>query len=73
MPESMDYFYAGLVLAFMLSLVPSLRRISDHFGIDSANSTSSPLIPGQLSLINPVTISDMICKMINIAFGSTLM
>lgn len=73
MPESMDYFYAGLLLAAILSLVPSLRRVSDHFGMDSVNNTVNSLIPSELSLVNSKTFSDIICKMTNIAFGSSLM
>ncbi|XP_008216637.1 putative homeodomain transcription factor [Nasonia vitripennis] len=73
MPESIDYFYAGLVLAVVLSLVPSLRRVSDHLGIDPMNNTASSLKPSELSLANSETIVDLICKLINVAFGSSLL
>ncbi|XP_058810861.1 protein phtf isoform X2 [Phymastichus coffea] len=72
MPESMDYFYAGLVLAVLLSSVPSLRRVSDHFGIESVNNTVSSLSPSELLTVDPKTLSDIICKMINVAFGSSM-
>lgn len=73
MPESMDYFYAGLVLAVLLSSVPSLRRVSDHFGVDSMNSTISSLSPSELLTVDLKALSDAMCKFINVAFGSSLM
>jgi hypothetical protein len=73
MPESMDYFYTGLILAIVLSLVPCLRRVSDHFGVDFVNNTISSSLAGELSLVSSETFSDMICKMIKIAFGSSLL
>ncbi|XP_011498540.1 PREDICTED: putative homeodomain transcription factor [Ceratosolen solmsi marchali] len=71
MPESMDYFYSGFILAIVLSLVPCLRRLSDHFGVDFVNNSSS--INTELSLVTSETFSDLICKILNIAFGSSLL
>ncbi|KAJ8676448.1 hypothetical protein QAD02_012235 [Eretmocerus hayati] len=73
MPETMDYFYAGLLLSLILSLVPSLRRISHHYSVEPANNTTSTITLNELSLANFETITDIICRIINVAFGSSLL
>ena len=65
----MDYFYLGLILAVLLSLLPSLRRISDYLGTESANSSNISLLPEKFMPICSEAISDIICKITNIGFG----
>lgn len=72
MPESMDYFYGGLILAIVLSLVPSIRRLNDHFNVDSAINSTNLLISANLTLTNVEPYSELIIKLINVAFGTTL-
>ncbi|XP_014218418.1 putative homeodomain transcription factor isoform X2 [Copidosoma floridanum] len=65
-------FYSGLVLAILLSLVPSFRRVSNHFGVDSVNNTTvGSVMLGELTLLNHQTLPNVICEIIDIAFGST--
>ena len=71
MPESMDYFYAGLVIGFVLSMLPSFRRFNDHFGADVINSTVHSLLPDEITLVVTESFSDVICKIINLCFGAT--
>ncbi|XP_076231356.1 putative homeodomain transcription factor isoform X2 [Calliopsis andreniformis] len=72
MPESMNYFYGGLMLSVVLSLIPSIKRLSDHFGIDSNNNITSSLIPNDLTYVNLETYSDILLKVVDLAFGTTL-
>ena len=69
MPESMDYFYGGLVLAVMLSLIPSIRRVTDRVSLEAVNNSSSELTH-DLTLVNVGIYTDLLCKMIDVAFGS---
>ncbi|CAL7938645.1 unnamed protein product [Xylocopa violacea] len=72
MPESMNYFYAGLMLSVVLSLIPSIKRLSDHVGMDNSNNATSSLIPNDLTYVNLETYSDILSKVIDLAFGTTL-
>ena len=72
MPESMDYFYGGLLLAIVLSLVPSIRRLNDHFNVDYVINSTNLLVTNNLTLTNVETYSDFLSKIINIAFGPRL-
>ncbi|XP_014224551.1 putative homeodomain transcription factor isoform X1 [Trichogramma pretiosum] len=71
MPESMDYFYIGLFLSIILSLVPSLIRVSDYCGMEIVSSTNTSLLATEFSLVNPKAITEIIFKFIRIAFGSS--
>nr|XP_012150395.1 PREDICTED: putative homeodomain transcription factor isoform X3 [Megachile rotundata] len=72
MPESMNYFYGGLLLSVVLSLIPSIKRLSDHVGMDNSSNVTSSLIPNDLTYVNLETYSDILCKVIDLAFGTTL-
>ncbi|XP_017877354.1 putative homeodomain transcription factor isoform X3 [Ceratina calcarata] len=72
MPESMSYFYGGLMLSLVLSLIPSIKRLSDHIGMDNSNNVTSSLIPNDLIYVNLETYSDILTKIIDLAFGTTL-
>ncbi|CAG5077263.1 Similar to phtf: Protein phtf (Drosophila melanogaster) [Cotesia congregata] len=69
MPESLDYFYGGLVLSMILAVIPALRRLSDHFGSDTGNSTG---IVVDLALIDFNIYVDFLKEIIDVSFGSTL-
>ncbi|XP_035723923.1 putative homeodomain transcription factor isoform X7 [Vespa mandarinia] len=73
MPESMNYFYGGLVLSIILSLVPSIRRITDTLGTDSSGNTTVSIIPDDLRQVNLETYTDILCRIIDIAFGDTIL
>ncbi|XP_017761754.1 PREDICTED: putative homeodomain transcription factor [Eufriesea mexicana] len=72
MPESMNYFYGGLMLSVVLSLIPSIKRLSDHVGMDSNSNVTSSLIPNDLTYVNLETYSDILSKVIDLAFGTTI-
>lgn len=72
MPEGMNYFYGGLMLSVVLSLIPSIKRLSDHVGMDNSSNTTSSLIPNDLTYVNFETYSDILSKVIDLAFGTTL-
>lgn len=72
MPESMNYFFGGLLLSVVLSLIPSIKRLSDHFGIDNSNNVTSSLIPNDLTCVTLETYSDILSKVIGLALGTTL-
>ncbi|KAK2580169.1 hypothetical protein KPH14_012440 [Odynerus spinipes] len=72
MPESMNYFYGGLVLSIVLSLVPSIRRVTDTFGTDNTGNVTVSLLPDDLRQVSFETYSDILCKIIDVAFGGTL-
>lgn len=67
--ESMDYFYGGLILALLISLMPSIRRLTDRMNVESGNSTILEL-PYEFSFVNMGIYVDIFCKMIDVAFGS---
>ncbi|XP_076682159.1 putative homeodomain transcription factor isoform X2 [Andrena cerasifolii] len=72
MPESMNYFYGGLMLSVVLSLIPSIKRLSDHVGMDNSSNITSSLIPNDLTYVNLETYSDILSKVIAVAFGANL-
>ncbi|XP_054012677.1 protein phtf isoform X1 [Hylaeus anthracinus] len=72
MPESMNYFYGGLILSVVLALIPSIKRLNDHVGMDNSSNITSSFIPNDLIYVNLETYSDIICKVIGLAFGTTL-
>ncbi|XP_053984269.1 protein phtf isoform X1 [Hylaeus volcanicus] len=72
MPESMNYFYGGLILSVVLALIPSIKRLNDHVGMDNSSNITSSFIPNDLTYVNLETYSDIICKVIGLAFGTTL-
>ncbi|KAG8035490.1 hypothetical protein G9C98_006936 [Cotesia typhae] len=69
MPESLDYFYGGLVLSIILAVIPALRRLSDHFGSEIGNSTG---IVVDLTLIDFNIYVDFLKEIIDVSFGRTL-
>ncbi|XP_043268658.1 protein phtf isoform X2 [Venturia canescens] len=75
MPEGMDYVYGGLLMSLVLSLIPSIKRLSDEFGTESSNNltgssgTNIREIALDMSLEN---WSKRLCATIDVAFGSTL-
>ncbi|XP_043506621.1 protein phtf isoform X1 [Frieseomelitta varia] len=72
MPESMNYFYGGLMLSVVLALIPSIKRLSDHVGMDNSSNVTSSLIPNDLTYVNLETYSDILSKVVDLAFGTTL-
>ncbi|XP_012251467.2 protein phtf [Athalia rosae] len=72
MRESMDYFYCGLVFSFILSFIPSMWRLSDQITKDQASNITSSLVLGDLSQVILETYPDTLCRIIDIAFGTTL-
>lgn len=72
MPEGMDYFYGGILLSILLSLVPSMRRLSDEFGTETAHNITGLPVASDLAQITLETWSDRLCKIIDVAFGATL-
>nr|XP_033332804.1 putative homeodomain transcription factor [Megalopta genalis]XP_033332805.1 putative homeodomain transcription factor [Megalopta genalis]XP_033332806.1 putative homeodomain transcription factor [Megalopta genalis] len=72
MPESMSYFYGGLMVSVALSLIPSINRLSDHAGMDNSSNLTSSFIPNDLISVNLETYSDILCKIIGLTFGATL-
>ena len=50
MPESMNYFYGGLMLSVVLSLIPSIKRLSDHVGMDNSSNNNQFLDTKRLDL-----------------------
>ncbi|EZA58100.1 hypothetical protein DMN91_006406 [Ooceraea biroi] len=72
MPESMNYFYSGLILSIALCLIPSIRRLSDHIGSDSVSNVSVSLLPSDMIQVNLETYTDVLCRIIGVAFGNTL-
>ncbi|XP_015178258.1 PREDICTED: putative homeodomain transcription factor isoform X1 [Polistes dominula] len=73
MPESMSYFYGGLILSIVLSLVPSFRRVTDTLGTDTNCNVTIPIIPDDLRQANLETYTDILCRIIDIAFGDTIL
>ncbi|XP_050445564.1 protein phtf isoform X1 [Cataglyphis hispanica] len=71
MPESMNYFYGGLILSIALCLIPSIKRLSDHIGSDNISNVSVSLLPSDMIQVNLETYTDVLCRIIGIAFGST--
>ncbi|XP_029169459.1 putative homeodomain transcription factor [Nylanderia fulva] len=72
MPESMNYFYGGLILSIALCLIPSIKRLSDHMGSDiNISNVSVSLLPSDMTQANLETYTDIFCKIIGMAFGST--
>ncbi|XP_072752261.1 protein phtf isoform X1 [Anoplolepis gracilipes] len=71
MPESMNYFYGGLILSIALCLIPSIKRLSDHMGSDNISNVSVSLLPSDMIQVNLETYTDVLCRIIGIAFGST--
>ncbi|XP_015117165.1 putative homeodomain transcription factor isoform X2 [Diachasma alloeum] len=71
MPESMDYFYGGLVLSIVLAIIPSIRRLSDHFSSDSTNNSTETYV-NDLEPVDFSTYTGFICRIIDVAFGSIL-
>ncbi|XP_024224594.1 putative homeodomain transcription factor isoform X2 [Bombus impatiens] len=72
MPENMNYFYGGLMLSMVLALIPSIKRLSDHVGMDNSSNVTSSLIPNDLTYVNLETYSDILAKVIDLTFGTTL-
>lgn len=72
MQESMNYFYGGLILSITLCLIPSMRRLNDHMGLDNVGNVSVSLLPSDMIQVNLETYTDILCRIIGIAFGSTL-
>lgn len=72
MPENMNYFYGGLMLSVVLALIPSIKRLSDHVGMDNSSNVTSSLIPNDLTYVNLETYSDILAKVIDLTFGTTL-
>lgn len=72
MPESMNYFYGGLILSIVSSLVLPIRRITDTLGTDGTGNITISLLPDDLKQVSLDTYSDILCKIIDIAFGGTL-
>lgn len=73
MPESMDYFYGGLVLSIILAVIPSIRRLSDYFSSDITNDLINDNFGiSEFAGINLQIYTNFICKIIDVAFGSTL-
>jgi len=71
MPEGMNYFYGGLVLGVALCLIPSIKRLSDHIGSDNIGNASVSLLPSDMIQVNLETYTDILCRIIGIAFGNT--
>ncbi|XP_043478132.1 protein phtf isoform X1 [Leptopilina heterotoma] len=69
--ESMDYFYGGLILALLISLMPSIRRLTDQINTESVNNSTILELPYELSFVNMGIYVDMFCKMLDVAFGSS--
>jgi len=72
MPESMNYFYSGLILSVALCLIPSIKRLSDQIGSDSVSNVSVSLLPSDMIQVNLDTYTDVLCRIISVAFGSSL-
>jgi hypothetical protein len=72
MPESMNYFYSGLILSVALCLVPSIKRLSDQIGSDSVSNVSVSLLPSDMIQVNLDTYTDVLCRIISVAFGNNL-
>ncbi|XP_011151703.1 putative homeodomain transcription factor isoform X3 [Harpegnathos saltator] len=71
MPESMNYFYGGLILSVALCLIPSMKRLSDHMGSDNVSNVSVSLLPSDMIQVNLETYTDVLCRVIGVAFGNT--
>lgn len=72
MPESMNYFYGGLILSIALCLIPSIKRLSDHMGSENVSNVSVSLLPSEIIQVNLETYTDVLCRLISVAFGDTL-
>ncbi|XP_011630278.1 putative homeodomain transcription factor [Pogonomyrmex barbatus] len=72
MPESMNYFYSGLILSVALCFIPSIKRLSDHISSDNINNASVSLLPSDMIQVNFETYTDVLCRIISIAFGASL-
>lgn len=79
MPESLDYFYMGMVLALFLSLVPPMCRLLLSSAMDASlpslhpNITSSAGPPLTLKITHLLEyLSEWSVILINGAFGSSL-
>nr|XP_046477565.1 protein phtf isoform X1 [Neodiprion pinetum] len=70
--ESMDYFYCGLVFSIILSFIPSMWRLSDQIRKDPVGNITGTLVLGDLSQVILDTYPDTLCRIIDIAFGTTL-
>ncbi|KAL0102362.1 hypothetical protein PUN28_018704 [Cardiocondyla obscurior] len=70
MPESMNYFYGGLILSIALCLIPSIKRLSDHIGSENICNGSVSLLPSDMIQVNLETYTDVLCRIIDIAFGN---
>ncbi|XP_046740762.1 protein phtf isoform X2 [Diprion similis] len=70
--ESMDYFYCGLVFSIILSFIPSMWRLSDQIRKDPVGNITGSLVLGDLSQVILDTYPDTLCRIIDIAFGTTL-
>ncbi|XP_051160656.1 protein phtf [Leptopilina boulardi] len=67
--ESMDYFYGGLILALLISLMPSIRRLTDRINAESINNSTILELPYEFSFANMGIYMEMYCKIVDIAFG----
>lgn len=70
--ESMDYFYCGLVFSAILSFIPSMWRLSDQIAKDPTSNVTGSLILGDFSQVILDSYPDTLCRIIDIAFGTTL-
>lgn len=68
MPESMTYFYSGLMLSIVMSIVPSIRRISDYIGMEGVGNNSFIL---DVTNFDFQAFTEILSKFLYIAFGST--
>jgi predicted secreted protein len=76
MPESMDYFYVGVVMAIILALLPSLCRLSDAGhevtpGTDAAPPAAVSVTVVELTGTLLSSLSDSLVLLMNVALGDT--
>ncbi|XP_021928812.1 putative homeodomain transcription factor isoform X2 [Zootermopsis nevadensis] len=77
MPENMDYFYVGVVMAIILSLLPSLCRLSDVTqevtpGTDSASPAAISVTVVEITGTLLSNLSGSLVLLLNVALGNTL-
>ncbi|XP_034949881.1 putative homeodomain transcription factor isoform X2 [Chelonus insularis] len=72
MPETMDYFYGGLILSIVLAVIPAIRRLSNHLSFDGTNNSTGSTLVNDIAQVGYDTYSEFFCKVIDVSFGTTL-
>lgn len=71
MPENIDYFYGGICVSVVISLLPSLCRLIDMADGDAGNA--DPALSVLPALEADATLFNRLSQLIDVLFGVTLL